>query len=523
MDRLIARQRDRLAARRLDVILLSTAAGLAIVTLLILNDPLLSFALADRSLDVAITSLIVVVSVSLAAQTLARYRESGRVAGLFQCSAFLAIAWLAGLNAALVLFRVDFRFGLTLGAPEQLPLYVAALARITAAGLLVIGGMAAVGAIRPAPQVRRILFIPLIALTLITLGVYALREYNPSLIDLLPPLINQDGIEALVTTPRPPGALPGRTAIDLGIHLVSGGLFLAGVIFYRRSYLRNGPVGDGFLAVAMLLGAFAEVHSYFFPGAYSGLVTSAAALRLALFVVLMLGLNAEARADLRALRSAYDSLDRLRHSEAERATLEERTRLARELHDGLAQDLWFAKLKNERLVPLVPEEHRPLAIEVTSALDAALVEARQAVATMRAGSERAQPLHQLLAEAVEEFGRRSGVRADFSGADLPQELPPRTQAELLRVLQEALANIAKHADATVVRVAAESNGEAFSLSVIDNGRGFDPAAVTGDGMGVQGMRERARLMGGELQVTSEPSGGTHVLLRVPVANGVKEA
>ncbi len=57
---------------------------------------------------------------------------------------------------------------------------------------------------------------------------------------------------------------------------------------------------------------------------------------------------------MRALRSAYAALDRLRLSEAERATLEERTRVARELHDGLAQDLWFAKLKHERLVPYVP-------------------------------------------------------------------------------------------------------------------------------------------------------------------------
>ncbi len=67
-----------------------------------------------------------------------------------------------------------------------------------------------------------------------------------------------------------------------------------------------------------------------------------------------MGINAESRSDLRALRSAYATLDRLRLSEAERATLEERTRLARELHDGLAQDLWFAKLKHERLIPFVP-------------------------------------------------------------------------------------------------------------------------------------------------------------------------
>ncbi len=161
-------------------------------------------------------------------------------------------------------------------------------------------------------------------------------------------------------------------------------------------------MADGYLAVAMLIGAFAEIHFYFYPGVYGGLVTTSEALRLVFFVVLLLGINAESRSDLRALRSAYAALDRLRLSEAERATLEERTRLARELHDGLAQDLWFAKLKHERLVPFVPDEQRELAIEVTQALDSAISEAKQAVVTMRAGDERDRALDELLARAVDD-------------------------------------------------------------------------------------------------------------------------
>ena len=206
----------------------------------------------------------------------------------------------------------------------------------------------------------------------------------------------------------------------------------------------------------MLIGAFAEIHFYFYPGVYGGLVTTSEALRLAFFVVLLLGINAESRSDLRALRSAYAALDRLRLSEAERATLEERTRLARELHDGLAQDLWFAKLKHERLVPYVPDEQLPLAGEVTQALDSAISEAKQAVVTMRAGDERERGARGAdIARAVDDFAGRSGVRADYSAADLPTALPPRTQVEVLRVLQEALTNVGKHADATVVRVSAE--------------------------------------------------------------------
>jgi len=271
----------------------------------------------------------------------------------------------------------------------------------------------------------------------------------------------------------------------------------------------------------MLIGAFAEIHFYFYPGIYTSLVTTSEALRLAFFVVLLAGINAESRSDLRALRSAYAALDRLRLSEAERATLEERTRLARELHDGLAQDLWFAKLKHERLVAYVPDDQKELAAEVTHAIDSAISEAKQAVVTMRAGDDRDRPLEELMSRTIDDFAARSGVRADFSAADLPISLAPRTQVELLRVLQEALTNVRKHADATVVRVTAEMLDSTFHLVIMDNGRGFRPEESSGDGLGLQGMKERARLMGGDMRVTSEPSGGTMVVLTVPVSDNVR--
>jgi signal transduction histidine kinase len=512
MERL-HRERDRLAFRRLDLILLVTALALLTVTAAIVVGPTLTFAFLDRSLDVAINSLEVLAAASLAAFALARYRESGRVAGLFQSSAFLVMACVAAADVAVVLRYLDARLGLSLGLPGQAPLYVWSVSRIVAAALLVAGGIAAVYPMRQPPSVGRVLLLPLFGLSLLAVALYALGE-------LLPPFIDEEGIKTLIEDPAIHGALPGVTPIALLLQAIAGGLFLVGVLLYRRSQMRDGPAADGYLALALLLAAVAELHFALYPGVYSGLVTTFDALRLCFFVVLLYGIYAESRSDLRALRGAYTALDRLRHSEAERATLEERARLARELHDGLSQDLWFAKLKHERLMRQVPPEARELATEVTQALDAAITEAKQAVATMRAGAGRDRPLHELLAEAVEDFGERSGLRADFSAADLPASLPARTQAEVLRVLQEALTNVRKHADATVVRVNAELADQTLQLRVVDNGRGFRPEETSGDGMGLQGMRERARLMGGELLVISEPSGGTRVQLSVPVVEAV---
>src|SRR4051794_18031871 len=520
MDRLRER-RDRLAVRRLDFVLVVTTLVLVVVTAALLVDKSLSFALVDRSADVAINALTVLAAGSLAALALARYRESGRLAGLFQASAFLLIAWISLLNVSAVVLKVEDDFGLSLGiAPGQLPLFVSSITRLVAGALLVIGGAAAVGMLHNQPRTRRVLLVPTVVVTVGVAVLYLIRDQVPSF-DTLLPFVGPIGIKTLISDPRFSGPLPDVTGVAFLIQATSTVLFFMGMFLYRRSYLRDGPVADGYLAVAMLIGAFAEVHFFFYPGVHTSIVTTSEALRLAFFVVLLAGINAESRSDLRALRSAYAALDRLRLSEAERATLEERTRLARELHDGLAQDLWFAKLKHERLVPHVPEDQKELAQEVTQALDSAISEAKQAVVTMRAGDDRDRPLEELMSRTIDDFAARSGVRADFSAADLPASLPPRTQVEVLRVLQEALTNVRKHADATVVRVAADAADGVLHLVIMDNGRGFRPEESSGDGLGLQGMKERARLMGGEMRVHSEPSGGTSVELLVPVRDNVR--
>jgi signal transduction histidine kinase len=203
----------------------------------------------------------------------------------------------------------------------------------------------------------------------------------------------------------------------------------------------------------------------------------------------------------------------------------ERERLARELHDGLAQDLWLAKLKATRLaaLPELGPEARTLSDEVTAAVDAGIAEARQAVATMRAPSATNVSLRELLSRALEDFEDRFGLCVELDcDAELPA-LPSRAEAEALRIMQEALTNVRRHADATVVRVRGGVDEGRLVLEVRDNGRGFDPDTVGDGAFGLAGMRERAAQIGAELDIESAPRRGTRMSLRLPGAAVAVEA
>jgi signal transduction histidine kinase len=222
--------------------------------------------------------------------------------------------------------------------------------------------------------------------------------------------------------------------------------------------------------------------------------------------------------DVRALRLAHADLRRLRDAELTGVALEERARLAREIHDGLAQDLWYAKLKQGRLTTLLAEdeasESNQLAGEVAGAIDSALVETRQAIMALRPQLE-GSPLEEVLANYVEDFGDRFAVRTTFDASDPIPPFAPRAQAEVLRIVQEALNNARKHADATLIRVVMSADDGRARFDVIDNGRGFDVSSVPENRYGLSSMRERAELIGGTLEVTSEAANGTRVRVEIP--------
>jgi signal transduction histidine kinase len=203
--------------------------------------------------------------------------------------------------------------------------------------------------------------------------------------------------------------------------------------------------------------------------------------------------------------------------------LEERTRLARDIHDTLAQGLTGIVVQlgaAQRALAVAPDESREhLALAQRMARES-LAEARRSVWNLRAPAlDRGDLADALRSVAVRPLGSNVAVAFELTGEPWP--LTTAIESTLLRVAQEALANVARHSQATEARLALIYTADSIKLSVSDNGVGFDPQATAEDGIapgpwggfGLIGMRERVAVLGGSLAVTSQ--GGVQVLAVIP--------
>lgn len=203
------------------------------------------------------------------------------------------------------------------------------------------------------------------------------------------------------------------------------------------------------------------------------------------------------------------------------ATVEERERIARDLHDDLGQLLAFLTAKIQAIQELVTSGRVAWASEELSGLESASRElgahVREAILGLRARVGPDRPLGLALEEYVAEFGIQSGLSAGFeSTPDAGRHLPGSAQYQFLRIAQEALSNARRHARAQHVAVRlAESDGE-VELSITDDGTGFDPDNVEA-GFGLKTMEERAESLGGTFEIRSAHGLGTTVLARGPLA------
>jgi signal transduction histidine kinase len=494
-------------------LLLATTLLLGIVTVAFTLVGDLRFAVYAPQLDIAIHTLGTVASLAVAVLCYARFREQGGVPTLLQASAFLVLASANLANEIAVLADLDAVLGLTLGAPGQMPLYFWAAARLVSAGLLAASAVPQPAwSVRLARRPRVVLWLPTTLLGAGCAVVWVFRDAMPVLVD--PATLQRLAEESFAATP-----LPG---INVGILLLDGaaGVLLAlAALLFTRGPRRSGGIQRDYLIVGLLIAAFSQVHFILYPAVYTGLVSTGDGLRIAFYLILMAGISASVRADFADLRAANARLRLLAAAETDRAAIAERARLARELHDGLAQDLWTTKLEFDRLAAALPVPDPSVAalvVRVRRAIDAAAREARDAVAALRQGFDAGLSLADELPRRLDAFADRTGYPIDLELDPDAATLPGIEATEALRIVDEALHNVQKHADATRIRVGVKRMNEVIAITVEDNGQGFVPGTPT-EGHGLIGMQERAMVLGGRLDITSAPGDGTSVRLEVPAA------
>ncbi|MGH2524908.1 MAG: sensor histidine kinase, partial [Anaerolineales bacterium] len=200
---------------------------------------------------------------------------------------------------------------------------------------------------------------------------------------------------------------------------------------------------------------------------------------------------------------------------------EERTLMAREIHDRLGGDLTALKIDLAWLQSRVRGRNQNAMLVKLNTMSALLDDSIQAVrkiaTELRPGILDDLGLIAAIEWQLNEFQARTGVACAFTTGLEDSPIDPDGTTTLFRILQEALTNIARHANATRVEVGLEPVPSYLVLSVRDNGRGINEAEINSShSLGLLGMRERARLQAGDLQVAGRPGQGTTITVRLPI-------
>lgn len=286
--------------------------------------------------------------------------------------------------------------------------------------------------------------------------------------------------------------------VPLGLHeqpvliapqIVMAALYgLAAVGFLSRSE-RFGDEFLGWLAIAAVLATASRIDYALYPVFDSDSAYTGEVFRLLFFAILFIGSMRELRSYWRAWSDA--------------AVLEERRRVARDLHDGLAQEL--AYITRNLDLPDADIGGETLG-RLRRAAERAHVEYRRAIRALAAPNKHALEIS--LAEAASEITERFNIRLAFDS--VPDVRLPETRAEaLVRIACEAVTNAARHSGASMVRLSLARDGQRVRLRVSDAGCGFDPD-IRRSGFGLTSIRERAHLVGGEVRISSVPGLGSEV-------------
>ncbi len=221
----------------------------------------------------------------------------------------------------------------------------------------------------------------------------------------------------------------------------------------------------------------------------------------------------------RTLGQMADQLETLIHARDELARVEERNRLARDLHDTVKQQTYAARMQLTAARNLIQTDPAAAAIHLESALQLnrdTQQELKLIIDELRPAALQGKGLAQALEEYATRWQGHTGIRATLL-VNGSRALALDVEQALYRVAQEALSNVARHSDADTVELALDLTAERVRLILADNGRGFEPGGVAPGSLGLNGMRQRLAEIGGTLTVETRLSAGTRVIAQVESA------
>ena len=238
---------------------------------------------------------------------------------------------------------------------------------------------------------------------------------------------------------------------------------------------------------------------------------------LGIFFVLQLTNKILAERQMREkLADANGKLREYTQKIEELATVQERNRIARDIHDSLGHALTSLNIQMQTAVKLwekEPVQARSFLAQAQSLGKTAMHEVRKSISTLREDAREEQPLKARIETLVDDFRRGTGLSICLNINHCDSVTKPVAET-IYRIIQEALTNIFKYAEATEGKIQLTTTPEALSLTIVDNGKGFDPN-LNSSGFGLRGMKERVISVNGQFQLKTSPNNGCRIEVKIP--------
>lgn len=501
----------RPGVRGVGLAILLAAIAISFFAMLGLVSPAVPLAVRNHDLDRAITGLAAGIASMAALLQWNRYREDEDPAALLLATGLFVLAAENLFNLLVGILGLQDTLGFSVDTPGQAPIYGWILSRAVAAFLF---GLAAVAQLRhwnQSPRPAPLFALGITGLVVLAFPIFHLNEAK------LPPLYDVRVIQEIYLAGSQVGIAPGRTASIVLLNALVTASLIGAAVLHRVVYQRTGQRQSILLSYALVIGALAQVQFSIVPPSYLGLVSAGDFLRVGFYAALVLVFEADTRSTLRDLRLSRRKIEELMEAQTTQAVMAERSRMGRDLHDGLAQELWLAKLRLGRLIDAVGKDPGTVEREasgLTAAIDSAIAESRMAVIAMNVRPGDTNDIAVALGRYVHDVTERLELPVSFRVDRPAPPLDVRVSEEILRAVHEALHNVRKHAQATSAVVALDAGEGHLRVTVTDDGRGIRPGDEA-RGYGLRGMRDRVEALGGQLRVESFGH-GTRVILEVPI-------